>query len=99
MKLLLLAVSVIMAFPAAAQSDPWQEYLERHRQRDHEEAMQKRALDDAQRARDQQSERDQQLRYMLESVQQQRQRQQPQQEQEPTQYRNCIVISNIVRCY
>jgi hypothetical protein len=37
------------------------------------------------------------LQYMLESAQ--RQRQQPQQEQEPTQYRNCIVISNIVRCY
>lgn len=102
MKILVLALTVSMNLPVFAQnSDPWQAFLEKDRQRTHEEAMQRRSLEDAEKNREQ-SERDRQSRDAME-----RNRawsntpQQPIQQPAPNQYRpkNCMLISNIVHCY
>lgn len=100
MKILVLALTAIMAFPVfSQQSDPWQEFLEKDRQRTHEIDMQKRWLEDAEKAR-QQSERDRQRdREAMEIYRAPRETQPPIQQPDQNRPRNCMLISNIVHCY
>jgi len=101
-KLVALSLSLTIALPVFAQNgDPWQAFLEQNRQRHHEEDMQKRLIEDAEKTREQ-SERDRKSRDAME-----RNRawsdtpEQPIQQPAPNQYRpkNCMLISNIVHCY